>query len=77
MGAPFRGGVIGGVVAQENDFGATAIDSRTGRGHEGGDISAASSQQSLMRTLAQGIGLPTTLLERCLPGSKAVRSTLV
>jgi hypothetical protein len=76
MGAPFRGGVVGGVVAQDGDYGAAAIDSRTGIASERGDITVADSQPSLLRTLGQGVGIEAAILDKHLPGSKPIRTSL-
>ena len=56
IGKPFRGGVIGGVGAVAGDFGALAIDSKTGKGVAGGDIPAASTLASFGRTILAGVG---------------------
>jgi len=77
MGAPFKGGVVGGLIARDGDYAAQSIDSRTGIASERGDIEVAASQSSVLRTLGQGLGIEVTLLEKKLPGSKPVRSSLV
>lgn len=46
QGAPFRGGVIGGIAAHEDDFAAQAIDRAT-----------ADSSARFWRTLGQGLGV--------------------
>jgi Protein of unknown function (DUF1501) len=38
IGKPFKGGVIGGVGPVQKDYGALAIDSKTGEGSSSGDI---------------------------------------
>lgn len=77
QGAPFRGGVVGGLIAQEGDYGAVAIDSKTGQGQPAGDIAIADGQKSLLRTLGEGLGIGAQVLTAQLPDSKAVRSALV
>ncbi len=76
MGAPFRGGVVGGVVAQAGDYAAQAIDSRTGQPSPGGDIQPSDSGQALLRTLAQGIGVDSAVLAKTFPTGKPVRQSL-
>lgn len=77
QGAPFRGGVVGGLIAQEGDFGAAAIDSKTGQAHQAGDIGVASGQKSLLRTLGEGLGIDSQVLTTQLPDGQAVRSALI
>lgn len=77
MGAPFRGGVVGGVVAQEGDYAAQAIDSRSGQPSPGGDIKPSDSEQALLRTLAQGVGIDGPVVAKTFPQGKPVRSSLV
>lgn len=77
QGAPFRGGVVGGLIAQEGDYGAVAIDSKTGQGQQAGDIAIADGQKSLLRTLGEGLGIGAQVLTAQLPDSKAVRSALI
>src|SRR5262249_21736217 len=40
VGKPFKGGVMGGVAPVDKDYGATALDSKTGKSSQSGDISA-------------------------------------
>ncbi|HNO69644.1 MAG TPA: DUF1501 domain-containing protein, partial [Pseudomonadota bacterium] len=77
QGPSFRGGVIGGVVAQDGDYAAQAIDSRTGQQSPGGDILPSDSGQALLRTIGQGIGIDTATLDAQLPQAKSIRAHLV
>lgn len=56
IGKPFKGGVIGGVAPVANDYGAVAIDSKTGAGRQGADIAPADSLASFGKTLLAGVG---------------------
>jgi hypothetical protein len=56
IGKPFRGGVVGGVAPMEVDYGALAIDARTGAGRADGDIHAVDSLACYARTLLAAIG---------------------
>ena len=56
IGKPFRGGVIGGVGPLEGDYGALAIDSRSGAGGAGGDIGASDTLAAFGRTMLAAVG---------------------
>ena len=62
IGKPFRGGVMGGVAPVQNDYGAVAIDSRTGKGSPGGDIRPTETLTSFGRTVLSAVGVdPATI----------------
>ncbi len=76
IGKPFAGGVIGGVGPVQNDFGALAIDSKTGKGAAGADIPATSTLASFGRTVLAGVGVdPAVVSEQILSG-QIVKSAL-
>jgi hypothetical protein len=56
IGRAFRGGVIGGVGRREADYGALAIDARTGAGGEGGDVRPIDTLAAFAKSLLAGIG---------------------
>ncbi len=56
IGAPFKGGVIGGVGPVGNDYGATGIVSATGASSSSGDVAAVDSLGSFAKTLLAGVG---------------------
>ena len=56
IGKPFRGGVIGGLAPVAGDYGALAIDSKTGKGVPGGDIPASATLASFGRTMLAAMG---------------------
>jgi hypothetical protein len=62
IGKPFKGGVIGGVTQVNGDFGATAIDSKTGMGTQGGDIPAIQTLASFGQTMLASVGVPQSVI---------------
>jgi hypothetical protein len=76
FGKHVRGGVIGGVQAMEGDFGATAIDSATGKSSASGDIGPLSSLESAATTLGAALALPDERVAKRITGGKKVRSAV-
>jgi hypothetical protein len=74
FGAPFRGGVIGSVEPKEGDYGATSIDSKTGRGVPGGggDIQFMHTFQSMALTFGIGVGANRKYLAESIHGGQQV-----
>jgi hypothetical protein len=63
IGAPFKGGVIGGVAPVANDYGATGINSTTGAAMtSGGDISAVDSLGAYAQTVLSAVGGDTSVI---------------
>jgi hypothetical protein len=62
IGKPFRGGIIGGVAPVQGDYGALAIDSKTGAGSSGGDISAVDSLASFGKTVLAAVGVDSATI---------------
>jgi hypothetical protein len=62
IGRAFRGSVIGGVAPVAGDYGATAIDSKTGRGANGGDVSATSTLASFGKTMLAAVGVDSATI---------------
>ena len=62
IGAPFKGGVIGGVGAVAGDYGATGITSATGASSSSGDVSAVDSLGAYARTLLASVGGDPTVV---------------
>lgn len=77
IGKPFRGGVIGGVIPQEGDFVASAVDAKTGAADAAGDIPFAQTLASVGKTLGRGLGLPKQLVEDQLGAGKIVSAALL
>jgi hypothetical protein len=58
FGRHIVGGVIGGLSPVGDDFGAVAIDSKTGLASAKGDIDPSTSLESAGKTLAAALQLP-------------------
>jgi uncharacterized protein DUF1501 len=62
IGKPFKGGVIGGVVPLAGDYGAMAIDSKSGLGSASGDIQPVATLASFGQTMLTAVGVaPSTI----------------
>jgi len=57
IGKPIRGSVIGGVGRVGGDFGCLPIDSATGKGSAGGDITALETLPSFAKTMGTAVGV--------------------
>ncbi len=77
IGKPFRGGVVGGVVPVRKDFGALAIDSKTGRGTASGDIPALQTLASFGRTMLAGVGVDSTVIGAQITSGQVIAGALV
>lgn len=64
IGKPFKGGVVGAITPTGNDFGAMAIQSTTGAGVAGGDVSAVDSLGAFAKTMLAGVGADTSVVTR-------------
>ena len=76
IGKPFVGGVIGAIAPVMNDYGALAIDSKTGKGMAGGDIPVTETLQSLGRTLLTAVGVDKATLDTEFIGGTAIPAAL-
>ena len=76
IGKPVKPGVIGGMVASGGDYNATSIDSTTGAGGAGGDISLADSLVSVGKTIGAVVGLPTATLDADIAQGKIIKAAL-
>ncbi len=56
IGKPFVGGVVGAVGPVGNDYGASAIDSKTGAGSSSGDVKAADTLAAFGKTMLAAVG---------------------
>jgi hypothetical protein len=77
FGKHVQGGVIGGVDAVDQDFGAVGIDSKTGKPSPSGDISPLSSLESAGKTLAAALQVPSDRIEARISGGSVVSAALV
>jgi hypothetical protein len=67
IGKPFKGGVYGGVTAQQGvqaDFGALPINSTTGAGATSGDIKPIDTLAAWGMTVATGVGVDPTVISQ-------------
>ena len=77
FGKHVQGGVIGGVDLVDQDYGATGIDSKTGKADPSGDITPLSSLESAGKTLAAALQVPSDRIEARINGGKVVSAALV
>jgi hypothetical protein len=76
IGKSIRGGVVGGLEPVAKDYGATAIDSKTGKSSASGDISAADSLASYGQTLLASVGVDPALIAAQINSGKVVSGVL-
>lgn len=76
IGKPFLGGVIGGVAPVSGDYGATAIDSKTGKSAPGGDIQASSTLPSFGRTMLAAVGVAPDAIAREITKGQVITGAL-
>jgi hypothetical protein len=62
IGKPWKSGVVGGVGPVGGDYGALAIDSKSGAGTSGGDITATDTLTSFGKTLLASVGVDDTAI---------------
>jgi hypothetical protein len=77
IGKPFRGGVIGGVAPGGGDYAAVAINSATGAGGSGGDISPVESLASFGKTALAAVGVDAGVIASSITTGKVVPAALV
>jgi hypothetical protein len=76
IGKPFLGGVIGGVGPVGKDFGALAIDAKTGAAGAGGAIAPADSLGAFGRTLLSAVGVDKAAADNAILGGTVVAAAL-
>jgi hypothetical protein len=76
IGKPFAGGVIGAVGVVDKDYGALAIDSKTGKGGAGGDVPALGSLSSYGRTLLSAVGVDKATVDTAIMGGTVIAGAL-
>ena len=76
IGKTIKGGVIGGVAPVGNDYGATAIDSSTGRAMTGGDIAPIDSLASFAKTFMTSLGIDAGAISTALHGGKVIPAAI-
>jgi len=73
MGEGIKGGIVGGIQPQGNDYIAQSIDSVTGRGGDG-DIPYSETLASAGKTLGYAMGISAERMNEVLPPGKIVKS---
>jgi hypothetical protein len=81
IGKQFRPGVVGAVAAMDpsnmvKDYGATAIDSQTGKGGTGGDIAATDTLASFGKTMMASVGVDSGTIDAQIRGGAVIRGGL-
>jgi hypothetical protein len=70
IGAPFKGGLFGGLAPVGGDFGALPIDSMTGAGSSSGDIAPVDTLSSFAQTVAAGVGVDPKVISQNISNEK-------
>ena len=76
IGKPFRGGVIGGVGPVGGDYGALAIDSKTGKGTPSGDILPTNTLPSFGQTMLAAVGVAPNDIAREINKGQVIAAAL-
>jgi hypothetical protein len=76
IGKPFQPGIIGAVGPVGSDYGALAIDSKTGRGVDGGDIQTGASLASFGKTVLAAVGADAATIDHAITNGKVVPAAL-
>ena len=76
IGKPFKGGVIGGVGPVMNDYGALAIDSKTGKGVSGGDIKPVDTLASFGKTVMAAVGVDASTISTSITSGTVITPAL-
>jgi len=76
IGKPFKGGVIGGVGPVQKDYGALAIDSKTGKGVAGGDVGPLESLSSFGKTMLASVGVEGAVIDVQVTSGKVIGAAL-
>jgi hypothetical protein len=76
IGKPFRGGVIGGVAPVQKDYGALPIDSKSGKGSPGGDITPIETLASFGQTVLAGVGVDATVISAQITSGQVIAPAL-
>jgi hypothetical protein len=76
IGKPFAGGVMGGVVPVDMDYGALPIDSKTGAGRADGDIQPVDTLAAFAQTVHAAVGADPTIINAPRGTAQVVRAAL-
>jgi Protein of unknown function (DUF1501) len=72
IGKSILGGVVGGLVPVNQDYGATAVDSKTGASGANSDIAAVDTLASYGKTLLSAVGVDSTTIANQISSGKVV-----
>jgi hypothetical protein len=76
IGKPFKGGIIGGVAPVGTDYGALAVDSRTGAGGANGDVSAVNTLAAFGQTMLAAVGVDAGSVSADVANGKVISAAL-
>jgi hypothetical protein len=76
IGAPFQGGVVGGVAPVDGDYGAVAFDSQSGAPTPGGDVSPIASLASFGKTALAAVGVDPGTIATQITSGKVIAAAL-
>lgn len=76
IGKPFRAGVIGGVGPVGRDYGALAIDAKTGKGAAGGAIAPDDSLASFGKTALAAVGVEAGTITSAITSGEVITGAL-
>jgi hypothetical protein len=77
IGKPFKGGVIGGIAPMQNDYGALPIDSNTGAGTAGGNISPVDTLGAFGLTMLSAVGVAPDVIASQVSSGQIIKGALV
>jgi hypothetical protein len=76
IGKPFKGGIVGGVGPVAGDYGALAVDSKSGQASPSGDIAANATLAAFGQTMLAALGVDAATIASKVTGGKVVASAL-
>jgi len=76
IGKAIRGGVVGGLAPVAKDYGATAIDSKTGLSSATGDVLAVDTLASYGQTLLAAVGVESSVIDTQVNAGKVITGAL-
>lgn len=76
IGKSIKGGVVGGLAVVDKDYGATAIDSKTGQSSTSGDIKTIDTLASYGQTLLASVGVDSATISAQVLTGKVVSGVL-
>ncbi|MEO7035009.1 MAG: hypothetical protein ABI548_13960 [Polyangiaceae bacterium] len=76
IGKPILGGVVGGLAVVDKDYGATAIDSKSGASSTNGDVDALNTLASYGKTLLSAVGVDSATIDAQISYGKVISGQL-